>query len=100
MTFDDVGRAKPEPDIFLEFARRLSIRPTGCLVFEDSREGLEAARRAGMRSIDVAAILQDQITGKQPPAGQSGPSRREGGSRSRGVQAGERGALASFTRNS
>jgi beta-phosphoglucomutase-like phosphatase (HAD superfamily) len=57
VTFDDVGRAKPEPDIFLEAARRLSVRPAGCLVFEDSREGIEAAMRAGMPSIDVAAIL-------------------------------------------
>jgi beta-phosphoglucomutase-like phosphatase (HAD superfamily) len=57
VTFDDVGRAKPEPAIFLEAARRLSVKPAGCLVFEDSREGIEAAMRAGMRSIDVAAIL-------------------------------------------
>ena len=59
VTFDDVGRAKPEPDLFLEAARRLSVRPAGCLVFEDSREGIEAARRAGMRSIDVIAILAE-----------------------------------------
>jgi beta-phosphoglucomutase-like phosphatase (HAD superfamily) len=67
VTFDDVGRPKPEPDIFLEAARRLSVEPAGCLVFEDSREGLEAARRAGMRSVDVVAILQDGAAAKQKP---------------------------------
>ena len=63
VTFDDVGRAKPEPDIFLEAARRLSVRPAGCLVFEDSREGIKAAMRAGMRSVDVAAILSGPGSG-------------------------------------
>jgi HAD superfamily hydrolase (TIGR01509 family) len=56
VTFDDVGRPKPEPDLFLEAAHRLGVAPADCLVFEDSREGLEAARRAGMRAIDVATL--------------------------------------------
>ena len=57
VTLDDVGRGKPEPDLFLEAARRLGVPAGRCLVLEDSREGLEAAVRAGMRSIDVADIL-------------------------------------------
>jgi HAD superfamily hydrolase (TIGR01509 family) len=44
----DVGRGKPAPDIFLEAARRLQVHPGGALVVEDSRNGLLAARRAGM----------------------------------------------------
>jgi HAD superfamily hydrolase (TIGR01509 family) len=52
-----VGRAKPEPDLFLEAARRLCVPAGQCLVLENSREDLEAANRAGMRSIDVADIL-------------------------------------------
>lgn len=58
VTFDAVGRAKPAPDLFLEAARRLDVPPEECLVFEDSREGLEAARRAGMQSVDVTEILR------------------------------------------
>ena len=57
VTLDDVGRAKPEPDLFLEAARRLGVPAGQCLVLEDSREGLEAANRAGMQSIDVADLL-------------------------------------------
>ncbi len=57
VTLDDVGRAKPEPDLFLEAARRLGVPAGQCLVLENSREDLEAANRAGMRSIDVAEIL-------------------------------------------
>lgn len=57
VTLDDVGRAKPEPDLLLEAARRLGVPAGRCLVLEDSREGLEAAVRAGMRSVDVADIL-------------------------------------------
>jgi len=53
VTIEDVGHAKPAPDLFLEAARRLGVPPAQCLVFEDSREGLEAARRAGMRVVDV-----------------------------------------------
>lgn len=50
---EDVAHGKPEPDVFLEAARRLRVDPAQCIVFEDSNEGLEAARRAGMRAIDI-----------------------------------------------
>lgn len=53
VTINDVARPKPEPDLFLEAARRLGVPPTDCLVFEDSPEGMEAARQAGMRCIDA-----------------------------------------------
>lgn len=56
VTFDDVGRAKPEPDLFLEAARRLGVAPERCLVFEDSLQGIEAAKRAGMDVVDVAEL--------------------------------------------
>lgn len=53
VTAEDVTRHKPEPDIFLEAARRIGAAPAGCVVFEDAEPGLEAARRAGMRVVDV-----------------------------------------------
>lgn len=49
----DVARGKPAPDLFLEAARRLNVSPADCIVFEDSREGVEAAEAAGMRVIRV-----------------------------------------------
>lgn len=54
VTIEDVqGRGKPAPDLFLEAARRLRVRPDQCTVFEDSDEGVEAARLAGMTATDV-----------------------------------------------
>ncbi len=53
VTAEDTTRHKPEPDVFLEAARRLSAPPARCVVFEDTDIGLEAARRAGMAGVDV-----------------------------------------------
>ena len=47
----DVKRGKPEPDIFVEAARRLAVPPEQCVVFEDAPLGIEAALRAGMRAV-------------------------------------------------
>ena len=54
---EDTARHKPEPDVFLEAARRLGVQPTRCTVYEDTDLGLESARRAGMRGIDVRPII-------------------------------------------
>lgn len=53
---EDTTRHKPEPEPFLEAARRLGARPERCVVWEDSDLGIEAARRAGMEWIDVRAL--------------------------------------------
>lgn len=50
---DEGLRGKPEPDLFLEAARRLGVAPAGCIVFEDAPFGIEAAGRAGMRAVAV-----------------------------------------------
>jgi HAD superfamily hydrolase (TIGR01549 family) len=49
----DVARAKPEPDLFLECARRLSADPDDCYVVGDAVWDLLAARRARMLSIGL-----------------------------------------------
>ena len=54
---EDTTRHKPEPDVFLEAARRLSVDAARCVVFEDTDIGLEAARRAGMVGVDVRPWL-------------------------------------------
>jgi len=50
---DEVEHGKPAPDIFLEAARRLNLKPDECLVYEDGDLGIQAARAAGMQVIDV-----------------------------------------------
>lgn len=59
---EEVGRGKPEPDVFLEAARRLGAEPARCVVFEDAPPGALAARAAGMRCVAlpyVAATVDD-----------------------------------------
>jgi HAD superfamily hydrolase (TIGR01509 family) len=54
---EDTARHKPEPDVFLEAARRLQVDPARCTVYEDTDIGLEAARRAGMIPVDVRPLI-------------------------------------------
>ena len=63
---DDVERAKPFPDIYLEAARRVGVPPGNCIAFEDSSPGLTAAHAAGTMAIMVPDILQpsDEICAK------------------------------------
>ena len=56
VTAEDTTRHKPEPDVFLEAARRLGAAPAHCRVYEDSDLGIEAARRAGMEWVDVRTL--------------------------------------------
>ena len=51
VTRDDVERVKPDPDIFVEVARRLGLDPSECVVLEDSEHGCRAAKAAGMAVI-------------------------------------------------
>ncbi len=57
VTGDQVSHAKPDPEIFLTGAKRLHVLPEECLVLEDSKQGIDAANRAGMRS----CFIQDTI---------------------------------------
>ncbi len=38
---------KPAPDVFLLAAKRLGVKPENCLVLEDSKAGIKAAKSAG-----------------------------------------------------
>lgn len=50
---DEVTYGKPNPEIFLLAARRLQVSPENCLVIEDSRSGMTAAKRAGMACVGL-----------------------------------------------
>lgn len=52
---EDVRHGKPDPEIFRAAAARLGVSAERCIVVEDAAAGIEAARRAGMRSIGVGA---------------------------------------------
>ena len=54
---DEVEHGKPEPDVFLLAASRLSVDPKDCYVFEDSPNGVRAGVKAGMRTIMVPDLM-------------------------------------------
>jgi HAD superfamily hydrolase (TIGR01509 family) len=54
---EDVANGKPAPDLFLHAAARMGADPGGCVVVEDSRPGVEAARAAGMPVLAFAGGL-------------------------------------------
>ena len=68
----DVECGKPAPDIFLLAAEKIGARPSDCIVFEDSDNGVRAAHAAGMRVVgipdirpfsdDVRALLWRELT--------------------------------------
>jgi beta-phosphoglucomutase family hydrolase len=48
---EDITRSKPDPEIFLKAAERLGAEPSECLVIEDAKFGVEAAKKAGMKAV-------------------------------------------------
>lgn len=48
---EDVLHSKPNPEIFLKAAAALGVNPHECLVVEDAKLGVEAAKRAGMKCV-------------------------------------------------
>lgn len=53
---DQVKNPKPAPDTFLLCAELLGVAAEKCVVFEDSKLGLQAAAAAGMVGIDVLLV--------------------------------------------
>ncbi|NLK96784.1 HAD family hydrolase [Defluviitalea saccharophila] len=48
---DEVRKSKPEPDIYLTAARKMNVEPKDCVVLEDTKNGVMAAKAAGMKCI-------------------------------------------------
>jgi len=57
---DDVQRGKPDPEVFLIAASKAGTLPAECVVIEDARNGVAAARAAGIRCIGF-----DRAVGRQ-----------------------------------
>lgn len=58
----EVAAGKPAPDIYLNVALRLGVRPEQCMVFEDVPAGILAGKAAGMT---VCAVEDDFSAGMQ-----------------------------------
>ncbi len=49
----DVTKSKPDPEVFLVAASKLELAPENCLVVEDAKAGIDAAKAGGMKSLGV-----------------------------------------------
>lgn len=58
---NDVTNAKPDPEVFLQGAKKTNDNPKNCIVFEDSLAGIQAANIANMISIGIGDkdVLQE-----------------------------------------
>ena len=54
----DVEESKPNPEIFLKVAAHFGVSPEACMVLEDSRLGIQAAKAAGMTGIFIPDLVQ------------------------------------------
>jgi beta-phosphoglucomutase len=61
VSMEDTRRGKPNPEVFLLAAERLSAAPARCVVIEDAPVGVQAAKSGGMRAIAVTCA------GHHPP---------------------------------
>ena len=88
---EEVERGKPAPDVYLEAARRLGVRPETAVAVEDSASGIRSASAAGMGVVAVpnahfpppedvlalAGVRLDSLARLTPEAVESASSRRE-----------------------
>jgi HAD superfamily hydrolase (TIGR01509 family) len=58
---EDAPAAKPAPDLFLAAAEALGAEPEKCIAFEDSPNGVLAAKRAGMFCVAVPNAITRQL---------------------------------------
>jgi beta-phosphoglucomutase len=79
VTGKDVTRGKPDPQVFKMVAKRLEVDPAHCAVVEDAVHGIEAANRAGMKSVALvgtatreqlaeATLIVDSLRELSPPS--------------------------------
>jgi len=77
---DIVPAKKPAPDIYTWALEKMNLEPAACLAFEDSENGIRAARGAGLKTVITvndytrqhdfsgAALVLDQLGEPQQPA--------------------------------
>ncbi|MEM8928007.1 MAG: beta-phosphoglucomutase [Bacteroidota bacterium] len=50
---NSVSKSKPAPDIFLFGAEQLGLKPEECIVYEDAKSGVDAAKAGGFHSVGI-----------------------------------------------
>ena len=55
---DMIKRSKPKPDIYLEAAKVLNVRPKDCYALEDSPNGIKSAKNANMTTVMIPDLIK------------------------------------------
>ena len=58
---DEVSKGKPDPEMYLKTLSNLKMDKNECIIFEDSIEGVTAAKNAGIKSIGVTSSQSSEI---------------------------------------
>lgn len=53
LTYEDVTKKKPNPEIYLKVIEKLNVSKESCLIIEDSLEGVKAANNAGIEVLNI-----------------------------------------------
>lgn len=53
---EDVKNAKPDPEIYLNAYERLSLKPEQCVILEDNKNGIKAAKDSGGNVLEIGDI--------------------------------------------
>lgn len=56
---NNISKSKPDPEVFLCAAEYLNLAPEECLVVEDAKAGIEAARRGGFSSAGIGEAASE-----------------------------------------
>ena len=51
-----VKKTKPDPEVFLKAAKKMNLKPSECIVFEDAESGVIAAKKGGFHVVSVGNI--------------------------------------------
>ncbi len=55
---ENVNHSKPDPEIFIKAAELMNLKPSNCLVLEDSLNGIKAALSGGFQTIMVIDLIE------------------------------------------
>ena len=48
-----VKKTKPDPEVFLKAAKKMNLKSSECIVFEDAESGVIAAKKGGFHVVSV-----------------------------------------------
>lgn len=61
---NNITNSKPDPEVFVKAAEMLDIAPEYCMIVEDADAGIEAGKRAGMKTLAVQGAKNSDFSAK------------------------------------